>query len=348
VGLLSALLCVGCLGTISEDRAGAAVVSASGSALVQTGVQSLALTIGPGVGAPFAPIVALASPSGEGAWTVFVTGIPAGAGRTFHLEACDIDGPCDATVARAHHLFAGDAMATVSAGATAQVYVLLEQLGAPESFVNLAPVLDSLTASAAVVAPGAQVALGVRAHDPDPAGGAPGTLWRASCGALAGAATTADVRWTAPTESRAQTCALEVTVSECCGSASTGTSVTASLGIRVVPADAGEGEDGDERDGGEADDDTCPAILGVHHEEHEFQDEQDHSLRYESRLQVAASDADGDALRYVWSSPDCPGGIFLPGGGNPSPEIADTGPGSRTVQFRSPGLVACEVQVEVR
>jgi hypothetical protein len=347
--LTAVMLGIGCTSNSVESHpTGKARVSFASSALILSDIKSVTITVGPGTGTPTFPnIVQAASQGASGNWTAFVDAIPAGVGRTFHVEACDVVGACDSTIPAANHLYAGDAVATIVAGSVpAQVYLLLQQLSAPNGFNNHAPVIDSLTASASQVVPGGAVTLGITAHDPDtatdPTNHLSGYLWTATCGTLTGA-TTQTPTWTAPSPSPDTTCTINVTVSDVCGTGqpvACNSSVTASLQVQVST-----GTNGSANISAYAN--TCPMLSCVAGAEKFTYDTAGAVNGYEADLTVTAADTDGDELHYVWSSVPCPGAIFTPTGANPTSPIIDTGVASRTVHFKANTTVACDVRVDV-
>jgi hypothetical protein len=173
---------------------------------------SVTISKGSAGGSDFTPIVADLQKVGT-SWSGFVTGIPAGPGRQFDVVALDAAG---ATVAT------GTGKADVVAGGTATVVIVLGSLGPP--YDNNAPVIDYVSASETLVAPGGKVRLSVSAHDPDPSD----TIfyaWVATCGTFADPTKT-EVEWTAP--DAPGSCQLSVAVSD-----NRGATVAAELVIEV-------------------------------------------------------------------------------------------------------------------
>jgi len=135
------------------------IVARPGSA---TGNFSLAtLTVFPGIvpGQPsFVPFsVDLSDPA---AWSVDVTGIPAGQGRVLAIDAADGGTP----VGR----YFGSVVVDVPAGGHVHVAIPLQPVAPPGPISNSAPVVDTLTIDALTVPAGSVVGLGATAHDPDP------------------------------------------------------------------------------------------------------------------------------------------------------------------------------------
>jgi hypothetical protein len=145
------------------------------AAATQTQIKSIKLTIVdtdptatppgvPGAGFPITAFLTLA-PAGN-VWTGNITNIPAavaGSSRWFTATAYDaVNGGGNA-------IYTGTTLATVIAGATAQVTIMLQETQPPTGPANNAPVIDSLTATAAYVLPGTKGSFSVTAHDPDDA-----------------------------------------------------------------------------------------------------------------------------------------------------------------------------------
>ena len=334
VMLTVALLGIGCSNNSAEVAKGFARVGVQMSALQQSDVKSGTLTVGAGTGTPtFNNIVMEMSKDSNSDWTAYVTDIPAGAGRTFHIEACDTAGRCDWQIDAGDHLYKGDATANIVAGATAQVYMLLQQIAPPNSFNNHAPVIDTLTASAAIVVPGTTVTLAVTAHDPDTASNAnnkiSGYVWAASCGALTNA-TSQTPTWTAPATDG--TCSITVTVSDVCPAdqpAVCSSSVTATVQIQVQTAQNGNAMV-------TAYPNTCPLVSCVAGQEKFRYTDAGVTDGSETDLAVTAVDSDGDDLRYAWTS-NCVGGTFTSATG-------------ATTHFSSPAgqsWASCDVRVDV-
>jgi len=176
-------------------------------------IARLRVTVSPGDGASFTPIVVELTPE-NGAWSAYVTGIPAGAGRLFEGVALDAGG----TV-----LGAGSARSDIAAGASAAVTLVVE-LAAPAA-LGSPPVLDSLSTPTTTVAPGSTTTVEASAHDPD--GEPVSYLWSGTCGSFDDPSKPS-AAWTAPS-SGPTTCELDITASNAEGS-----SVTAYLTMTVT------------------------------------------------------------------------------------------------------------------
>ena len=279
----------------SMGSARVAVASTSLSA----DVVKIVVTVNPGTGSTFTPIVENLAQTG-GSWSAYITGIPAGSGREFDVVASDASGAS---------LYTGSARSDITAGAVASVVVALEPMGGGGS--SSAPVIDYLSASATVVAPGGTVRLGVAASDADPTATL-SYLWQATCGAFDHPDSTA-VTWTAP--ATAGSCQVSITVTDNSGLSVTAYQVIAvglTTGDAMVTVTAG------------------PVITGV-----------TGSIAYGATvggdLSVTATDPGGYALAYVWSS-SCPDLTFVTTGSYSSAQP----------HFTSPDLIAaCVITVTV-
>ncbi len=109
----------------------------------------------------------------EGAWGGVIGDIPAGPGRAFLAQAF--------TASNALRYEGRAENVTVSANATGLVSLTLQEVDAPPPLNNEAPVVDSLVADFAFVAPGGTVFLAVSAHDPN-AGDSVSFAWSAPAG----------------------------------------------------------------------------------------------------------------------------------------------------------------------
>ena len=159
----------------SHGAGGATLIVARPSSAI--GTFSLAtLTVFPGTvpGQPaFAPFsVELSDPA---AWSVDLTGIPAGQGRVLAIAAVDGGVPPGQ--------FTGSVVVDVPAGGHVRVAIPLQPVAPPGLTSNAAPVVDTLTIDALTVPAGSVVALGATAHDPD-AGDVVSFAWSTSapCG----------------------------------------------------------------------------------------------------------------------------------------------------------------------
>jgi hypothetical protein len=177
-------------------------------------VARVTVRISPGDGTSFAPFTKVLTSSGPGSWDGRITGIPVGVGRLFEVMAAEADGGL---------LLTGSARSDIVEDAAALVSILL-QAGPGFGWGNAVPVIDSLSVSRDVVAPGGSVTLIATAHDPDrdPIS----FLWRSTCGTFDSPGS-ASPHWTAPSSDGP--CVLRLTVTDDKGAA-----VTAAVTVTVT------------------------------------------------------------------------------------------------------------------
>ncbi len=204
----------GCGTSAPESSRGAVSIAVSSSALTSD-VAEVIVTVKPGDGPAFPPIVEGLSRS-RSAWTTSVTGIPAGPGRLTEVVANDA----------AHlPLLAGSAKADIVPGQVALMILALGPSGPPAALANSPPVIDFVSASQATVPQGATVRLEALAHDPDPTDTI-SVQWSATCGVFDDP-TRSVVAWRAPAADG--WCQITVRVSD-----SQGSSVSVNLPIAVL------------------------------------------------------------------------------------------------------------------
>jgi len=204
-------------------------------------------------------------------WQGSVSNLPAGVDRVFRGEAFDSAGEL---------LYAGQVDdVTIVAGERIAIVLLLQQTTPPDPFKNRAPIIDGIVASGRSALPGASVDLTVQAHDSD-SGDTLSYLWSATAGSFS-ATTAVSTVWTAPNDLGSETLTIEVRDNR--GGVS---EASLDLTIRAGTADGGIVTDVN----------TWPVVSSV-----------TSSLGIllqgeETQLAVTATDADGDALTYAWSS----------------------------------------------
>jgi hypothetical protein len=337
--MLSVAALAGCSGKGSSSThngpAGSARIAVGGSALVQADVVSMNLSIsGTGYSAFTVPM----SKNTDGNWTGYASSIPAGS-TTFTVNALNSANTL---------VYTGVATATVTTGATADVYLMLQQVLPPNQFGNHAPVIDSLTTSAGLTKPGTDVALSITAHDPDDA--SPTALsyqWAVSCtgGAPTGSfapagGAAANVVWTAPNTPGLDTyCTLTVKTTDSCASlphpvsgavTTCASSALAAMQIHVFTQQEGNANVN-------AYPNTCPVITCVAGTQ-EFSYNGNAVTGYVvNPVSVTAIDVDGDTMTYQYSS-DC-GGTFAAGAGEVSASSSN---------FTSGTVNACAIRVDVK
>ena len=275
--LMAMVFVASLVGCASDRDRGSAAVSVKTLGLSQADVSRVEVTItGADIGMPITQELTKRADD----WYGIVGAIPQGSGRIFAARAFDAS---DALI------YQGEASGVViTAGVRAQVLIVLQQVTPPDPFVNHAPRIDSLVASAQQVAPSATVDLALTAHDPDVAD-VLSYSWSASAGTFA-APTAADTAWTAPASEGPVT--LTCVVSD-----NKGASVSVSLTIDVRAAyGTGEAEV-------IATLNTWPVASGL--VASPAQVDAGGSIA----LDLTAADADGDALAFAWTDGggDCAG-----------------------------------------
>ncbi|RKG64812.1 PKD domain-containing protein, partial [Corallococcus terminator] len=197
--------------------------------------------------------------------------LPAGTGRSFSAQAFDASN----TVR-----YSGQVdNVTIQAGQTTAVTLLLQEVNPPAAFDNTAPLITSLVASPATVAPGGQVALQAAAEDAN-AGDTLTPAWTASTGSFS-TASSLSTTWTAPaapgpvvltltvTDSKGATASISVTVTVSTGNGSAAVNVTVNTWPQVASITA------------------TPSAITV---------------GQATEVAVVASDNDGDGLSYQWTA----------------------------------------------
>ncbi len=270
VSVLALALAVACGG---ETSVGEASLGVSTQALSENDVSRVTVTVS---GSGISPAISRNLFKTSGQWGGTLGGIPVGSDRTFLAQAYDSSSTL---------LYEGQVTGvTISQGATAAVFILLQQKTEPGRFNNSAPRVSSLVASSPQVEPGQSTTLSVAATDAD--GDTLSYAWTATAGTLANA-TTASPTWTAPTTEGPHTVNVSVTDGK-------GGQAGFSLVINVV---AGRG-----RASVTTSFNTWPVVSQVSVTKGQL-------LPGDSTgLDVTAVDPDGDTLTYAWSD-DC-GGSF--------------------------------------
>jgi hypothetical protein len=239
-------------------------------------VASVTVTItGDGIANP----VAVALVASGGTWGGTISQIPAGSNRTFTLSARDSAG-----VEQYHGTATG---VTITEGQTTTVVITAQQVTPPPPYNSAAPVIDALIASALTVAPGSPISFAVTAHDPNP-GDTLSYTWSAAAGTFS-APSDPSTNWTAPVT--AGTVHLTIDVHD-----QVNAHATMSLDV-VVAAGYGQGSAGIT-----VNLNTWPVIANVSATPTRI------DAGETTMLDVVATDSDGDALAYLWTS-DC-NGVF--------------------------------------
>jgi 5'-nucleotidase len=200
----------------------------------------------------------------------------------------------DAAGVELFHGFAGPV--AILKDQVAVVAITAQQVASPTPFSNAVPVIDSMIISSNSVAPRGGVQLQATAHDPNPADVLT-SLWTASAGTFSSSATLGTV-WTAPAAEGDATLTLTVQDNH-------GASAATSIVVHVASANGR----------GQADValtfNLWPVVSKVTAAPARLMP------GLATVLAVAASDGDGDALTYAWTS-SCIGTFSDAGSGTPS------------------------------
>jgi hypothetical protein len=202
-----------------------------------------------------------------------VGNLPTGSDYVFAATATDATGK---------KLYTGSASSVaIVANQTTSVLIYLLQIDASTSFGNSAPVIDSLVISSTKVGPGDVVTLTVRSHDPD-AGDALSFAWTATGGIFANSSATA-TSWTAPSSAGGYDLAIAV-------SDSRGASVSVKTTVQVDANSSAGSADVTLKF------DDSPVVTGLAASPGYIE------AGVATTFTAQASDPDGDALTYAWSS----------------------------------------------
>jgi hypothetical protein len=225
--MMTTALGTGCSGGQKTAEQPTAKAKVAVSALsIQADITKITLTVdaAPGTPAPGLPFsVDLSKAATGNVWTGNVTGIAAnatGINRTFTAQAFG-------AVSATNPIYQGSTIATVIAGSTATVNIILQETSPNPGPANYAPVITALTASNSYVLPGQTGSFSVSAYDPDDAthynrpafNGEPlAYLWTATCdnGTLTlGSTSAATTTFTAPAAPvTSALCQVSIKVSE--------------------------------------------------------------------------------------------------------------------------------------
>jgi hypothetical protein len=275
--IAAAALLAGC-GNNPASTGGADI---SMHALGALDIQSVVATVsGPALPAPKS--IQLSARGSTGTWGALIGSLPVGSNYVFTVSALDQSANPD---------YAGSASGiAIMKDSVTSVIITAQQAAASVPFKNAVPVIDSLVLSSTAVVPGATITAKATAHDPN-AGDTIAFAWSANptTGGFS-ASTAATTNWTAPATEGDQT--LVLTVNDNHG-ASTSTSI-------VVHVSASNGR-------GQADVNvrfnTWPVVTDLVAAPGYIVPG---SL---TSLTITASDADGDALSYAWTS-SCASAVF--------------------------------------
>lgn len=244
-------------------------------------VQSAVATVsGPALPAPLS--IPLSARGSTGTWGALIGSLPVGSNYVFTVSALDKSANPD---------YAGTASGiAILKNQTTTVVITAQQTAASVPFKNAVPVIDSLVLSSTNIVPGATITAKATAHDPN-AGDTIAFAWSVSPASDGfSAPTAATTNWTAPATEGDQTLVLAVTDNH-------GASTSASI---VVHVSASNGR-------GQADVNvtfnTWPVVTDLVAAPGYL------VLGSPTSLTVTASDADGDALSYAWTS-SCTSAVF--------------------------------------
>jgi hypothetical protein len=224
----------------------------------------------------------LSARGSSGTWGGLIGSLPVGSNYAFHVSAFDPSNTVQYT---------GDASPiAILKDQVTTVIITAQQAAASVPFKNAVPIIDSLVLSSTNVVPGATITAKATAHDPD-AGDTIAFAWSAAPGPDGfSAPTAATTGWTAPAAEGDQTLTLKVTDNH-------GASTSASVVVHVSASNGRGQADVNVRFN------TWPVVTDLVAVPSFL------VLGSPTSLTVTASDADGDALSYVWTS-SCASAVF--------------------------------------
>jgi len=276
-GVLAALLALSaCSGQSNQTSSESATGSASLSVRQLAALNISSVTVSVTSSAlPATKTVSLSNSGGTGTWDALIGSLPVASDYVFTANATDLTSSLSYSGSASGIAIVKDTVTTV--------IIVAQQVGAPAPFNNAVPVIDSLVLSSTNILPGATISIHATAHDPNSAD----TIAFAWSGSPAtsgfSAPTSATTTWTAPATEGDQTLVLTVTDSH-------GASISASIIVHVSASNSR----------GQADVsltfNTWPVVTDLIASPGYI------VLGSPNALTVKASDADGDALSYVWSS----------------------------------------------
>ena len=282
---LGALAIAAALSACGQNNQPSAMGSADVSVQALSAVPLGPVTVTISGPALYAPKPVTLSPQGSGgSYGALISSLPAGSNYTFTVSASDTSNVL-AYVGQATNV-------AILHNHVTTVAITAQSVNAPADFVNTVPVIDSLVVSSTNIAPGATITAKVQAHD-DQVKDTITYAWSANpAGAGFSAPTAATTTWTAPASEGDVTLTIQVKDNH-------DATTSASIVIHVSNANGT----------GQADVNVkfnnWPAVMDVLATPGWI------TLGAPTGLSVTASDADGDALTYLWSTgTTCAAGTF--------------------------------------
>jgi len=234
----------------------------------------VATVSGPALPAP--KTFSLSARGSSGTWGALIGSLPVGSNYVFTVNASDQSNPPINYVGTASNI-------AILKDQVATVIIVAQESNAPTPFKNAVPVIDSLVLSSTNIVPGATITAKATAHDPN-SGDTIVFAWSASPASDGfSASTSATTNWTAPTGEGDETLTLKVTDNH-------GASTSASVIVHVSASNGRGQADVNVRFN------TWPVVTDLVAAPSYIVPGSPTSLT------VTASDADGDALSYVWTS----------------------------------------------
>ena len=282
---LGALAIAAALSACGQNNQPSAMGSADVSVQALSAVPLGPVTVTISGPALYAPKPVTLSPQGSGgSYGALISSLPAGSNYTFTVSASDTSNVL-AYVGQATNV-------AILHNHVTTVAITAQSVNAPADFVNTVPVIDSLVVSSTNIAPGATITAKVQAHD-DQVKDTITYAWSANpAGAGFSAPTAATTTWTAPASEGDVTLTIQVKDNH-------DATTSASIVIHVSNANGT----------GQADVNVkfnnWPVVSDVLATPGWI------TLGAPTGLSVTASDADGDALTYLWSTgTTCAAGTF--------------------------------------
>jgi hypothetical protein len=282
---LGALAIAAALSACGQNNQPSAMGSANVSVQALSAVPLGQVTVTISGPALYAPKPVILSPQGSGgSYGALISSLPVGSNYTFTVSASDTSNTL-AYVGQATNV-------AILHNHVTTVVITAQPATPPAPFANTVPIIDSLVVSSTNIAPGETITAKVQAEDLDP-GDSITFAWSGSpAGGSFSAATAATTTWTAPATEGDVT--LTISVKDTHGAVT-----AASIVIHVSNANGT----------GQADVNVkfnnWPAVMDVLATPGWI------TLGAPTALSVTASDADGDALTYLWSTgTTCTAGSF--------------------------------------